>query len=392
MNTLQQSKPMQRILVVGGAGYIGSALLPKLLNQGYKVRLLDRLLFGTEPIAHLLDHPNLELTAGDFRQVHTVIEAMSGIDAVIHLGALVGDPACELDEMLTIEINLMATRMIAAVSKSFGVRRFVFASTCSVYGTGDHILTEESALNPISLYARTKIASEKVLHDLASPHFAPTFLRFGTIYGISGRTRFDLVVNLMTAKALLDEEIIVFGGDQWRPFLHVDDAALAIFKVLEAPLALVHSQVFNVGSVEQNLQIIDAAQSVHRMIPTARLVIQGTEADRRNYRVDFAKIQKVLDFVPRWSIQDGIKQVAQAIQSGYVVDYREPRYSNVKSLKEDGIANLLRDETNRWAFDLIQESPAILNAVAHAKHRHYAMDAAVDSLPHEQIMQAEVAL
>ncbi len=362
---------IQNVLVVGGAGYVGSALLPKLLARGYHVRLLDLLFFGTDPIADLLCHPNLEVIKGDFRQTHQVIEAMDGVDAVIHLGALVGDPACAVDEALTIEVNLTATRMIAAASKSLGVRRFIFASTCSVYGTGDHLLTEASALSPVSLYACTKIAAEKAVRDMADQHFAPTFLRFGTIYGLSGRTRFDLVINLMTAKALIDGEITVFGGDQWRPFLHVDDAARAILRTLEAPLPLVHTQVFNVGSDEQNLQIIDAAQVVHSAVQTARLVIQGSHADCRNYRVDFAKIRKVLDFAPRWRIQNGVQQVMNAIHSGQIRDYREARYSNVKSLVEDGIADLLRDTSNQGTLDPVNESPIALNVANMPTYSHF---------------------
>ena len=185
---------VEKILVIGGAGYIGSALLPFLLKRGYKVRLLDLLMYGTEPIQGFLEHPNLEVMQADFRQVDKVVQAMNGVDAVVHLGAIVGDPACAFDEKLTIEVNLMATRMVAEVAKACGVRRFVFASTCSVYGAGDEILNETSPLNPVSLYAESKIASERILHPMAEDSFSPTLLRFGTIYGFSGRVRFDLVV------------------------------------------------------------------------------------------------------------------------------------------------------------------------------------------------------
>ena len=236
---LPDKRRIKNVLVIGGAGYIGSALLPKLLDHGYHVRILDLLLYGSEPIQDYLDHARLEVVQADFRQIDQVVEAMRGIDAVVHLGAIVGDPACALDEDLTIDVNLMATRMVAEVVKGSGISRFIFASTCSVYGAGDEILDERSALRPVSLYARSKIASERVLVSLAEPGFAPTILRFGTIYGISGRTRFDLVVNLLAAKAVVEGNITVYGGEQWRPFLHVDDAALAILKVLEAPLSMV---------------------------------------------------------------------------------------------------------------------------------------------------------
>src|SRR5262245_9177384 len=166
-----RNRDVRTVLVIGGAGYIGSALLPKLLESGYQVRLLDLLIYGTEPIEPFLAHPNLEVMHADFRQVDKVVEAMRGIDAVVHLGAIVGDPACALDEDLTIEVNLMATRMVAEVAKGSGVSRFIFASTCSVYGANDIPLDERSALNPVSLYARSKIASEHVLMSMANSDF-----------------------------------------------------------------------------------------------------------------------------------------------------------------------------------------------------------------------------
>ncbi|MFL5803601.1 MAG: NAD-dependent epimerase/dehydratase family protein [Roseiflexaceae bacterium] len=350
-----QARTIRNVLVIGGAGYIGSALLPKLLNHGYNVRLLDLLLFGKEPIADLINHPRLEIVQADFRQVDKVVEAMRDIDAVIHLGAIVGDPACALDEELTIEVNLMATRMIAEVAKGSGVSRFIFASTCSVYGASDELLDERSSLKPISLYARSKIASEKVLRKMTDDHFAPVFLRFGTVYGLSGRTRFDLVVNLLAAKAIVDGQITVSGGAQWRPFVHVDDVALAVFKVLAAPQALVSNQIFNVGSDEQNYTIAQVGEIIHRMVPLADLVNMGADTDRRNYRVNFGKIRDILGFTPHWTVEQGIKQVIEAIASGRVKDYRESKYSNVKHLGETLSSPVIRRQ-NGWAYELLEET------------------------------------
>jgi nucleoside-diphosphate-sugar epimerase len=347
-----ESRRPHRILVIGGAGFIGSALLPKLLERGYEVRLLDLLLYGTESIDKYLSHPNLQLIQADFRQVDRVVEAMRDVDTVVHLGAIVGDPACALDEELTIEVNLMATRMIAEVAKGFGVNRFVFASTCSVYGASDEFLDERAVLNPISMYARSKIASERVLMSLSDPYFAPTCLRFGTIYGLSGRTRFDLVVNLLTAKAVMDGEITIYSGDQWRPFLHVDDAANSILLCLEAPLRAVREQVFNVGSSEQNYTIEQVGSMVQARVPNSRLVNKGTASDRRSYRVNFEKIKHQLGFAPQHTVEQGITEVLEAIRSGAVSDYRETRYSNVKLLSEEG---LIPRQTG-WAHDLIREA------------------------------------
>jgi nucleoside-diphosphate-sugar epimerase len=350
------ARKVESVLVIGGDGYIGSALLARLLARGYRVRVLSLLLYGVEPIQELMENPRLEVVRADFRQVDRVVEAMRGIDAVVHLGAIVGDPACALDEELTIDVNLTATRMIAEVAKGCGVNRFIFASTCSVYGTSESILDERSALNPVSLYARSKLACERVLMNLADGTFAPVCLRFGTLYGLSGRTRFDLVVNLLAAKATVDGEITVLGREQWRPFLHVDDAAVALVKVLEAPLSAVRNETFNIGSDEQNYTIGQVGEMIHRMVPSARLVDLGPDRDRRNYRVSFAKVRDRLDFAPGWSLQQGVKQVIAAIRSGEVKDYRDPIYSNAKFLGAEGRLMLLQPDNN-WAYALLRGGP-----------------------------------
>ncbi len=360
----ESSKPVRaddgkikNVLVIGGAGYIGSALLPQLLDKGYHVRLLDLLLYGTEPIQEWLNHPRLEIMKADFRQVEKVVQAIHGMDAVIHLGGLVGDSACALNEELTLEINLTATRMIASVAKGSGVGPFIFASTCSVYGAGDQMMDERSELKPVSLYARSKIASEKVLLKMADDHFAPVILRFSTIYGLSGRPRFDLVVNLLTAKAVVDSEITIFGGDQWRPFLHVDDSARAISSVLEAPLRLVRNQVFNVGSNEQNYTISQVGEIIQKHVPSAVIVNKDEIADARNYYVNFNKIGHTLGFAPKWTVEQGIEQVIEAIRGGKVRDYQDAMYSNIKFLKKEGIY-LLTNNENDWAMELLNEESA----------------------------------
>jgi nucleoside-diphosphate-sugar epimerase len=354
-NKKQANGKVHKVLVIGGAGYIGSALLPRLLDKGYQVRLLDLLLYGTEPIQSCLNHPRLEIIQADFRQIDRVVEAMRDVEAVIHLGGIVGDPACELDENLTIDINLMATRMIAEVAKGSGVGHFIFASTCSVYGASEHHLDERSQLNPVSLYARSKIASERVLQKMADEHFAPVILRLGTIFGLSGRTRFDLVINLLTAKAVIDQEITVFGGDQWRPFLHVDDAARAIMDVLSASHEIVRNQIFNVGSNEQNYTINQIAETIQRHVPLAKIVHKGDGNDRRNYWVSFGKINRTLGFKPNWTVDQGVEQVIEAIASGKVLDYRDAKYSNVLFLRQEGHERLSRLGSD-WAYQLLDEA------------------------------------
>lgn len=338
---LDLPKRFQRVLVIGGAGYIGSALLPKLLAEGYIVRVFDRMIYGDGPIADFLKNPRLEVIRADFRQIDAVVQAMQGVDMVVHLGAIVGDPACALNEQITIDINLTATRMIAEVAKGLGIRRFIFASTCSVYGASDELLDEHSQLNPVSLYAKTKIACERVLLKMAGGGFHPCILRFSTIYGLSGRTRFDLVINLLTAKAIFDGEITVSGGDQWRPFVHVDDAALSIMQAIRTPLELVSGQVFNVGASQENYTISGAADIIGKVVPSAVIKDIPFDGDRRNYRVRFDKASRDLDFKPVWTLERGIIQVADAIKSGRIASYREPQYSNVTFLKTNGVVDTL---------------------------------------------------
>lgn len=363
-------RTISRVLVVGGAGYIGSEVVRLLLDRGHTVRILDRLLYGTKPIADLVKSERLEIVQEDFRKIDQVVESMQGVDAVVHLGAIVGDPACALDEDLTIQVNLTATRMIAEVAKGVGVNRFVFASTCSVYGASDELLDENSALRPVSLYAKSKIACERVLRAMADHRFAPVILRFGTIYGLSGRTRFDLVANLMTATASFEGKIFVQGGDQWRPFVHVADAARAVVECLEAPLSAVRNRAFNVGSDEQNYTLRELANIVARQVPLASVVEQSSNADRRNYRVNFRAIRMAIGFKPQWTLESGIKQVVEAIKRGEVANYKDPAFSNVRFLSEEGLSRLGKHESN-WEEELLEHStvvePAELGSIIRPK-------------------------
>jgi len=346
----------RNVLVIGGGGYIGSALVPRLLAEGCSVRILDVMMYGSASIQEALRHPNCELVQADFRHVDVLVKAMRGIDEVVHLGGLVGDPACAVDEELTIDINLAATRAVAEVAKGAGVRKFIFASTCSVYGASDEVLDERSALNPVSLYARTKIASERLLLQLTDDSFQPIIVRFGTIYGISGRTRFDLVVNLLTAKAVLDGEITVHGGDQWRPFLHVEDAARSVLMLLREPIEDTEEPfIFNVGCNLENYTIEQVANLIQDQVPDALLSHGTFDGDRRNYRVDFSKIERAIGFTTHWTVKEGIRQVRELIQGGAVRNYRDPAYSNVTVLRESADAYLERPRP-QWVQELIADS------------------------------------
>jgi len=330
------SRPARRrvrsVLVIGGAGYIGSMLVRRMLRNGYEVTVLDALLYGDEGIRGVLSHPRFHLIEGDFRDVRAVVAATEHQDAVVHLGGLVGDPACAVDEELTRQINTTATRMIAEVARGFGVSRLVFASSCSVYGASDLLLDERSTLSPVSLYAQTKIDGEQILNEMVDDKFAPTNLRFATLYGLSPRARFDLVINTLTARALTDGTIMIHGGSQWRPFVHVADVAKAIALVLAAPMDVVRGETFNVGSDDQNLQIGALGDLLSDLVPDLQVVVDADTADARNYRVSFARIRRVLGFEPDHTILDGILELKAALEGGAFANIGDERFNNLRGL------------------------------------------------------------
>lgn len=327
------------VLVIGGAGHLGSVLCRQLLDADYRVRCLDILMFGDDAIGELLDRDRFELLEGDFRNVETVVKAVKGTDAVIHLGAIVGDPACAVDEDYSVDVNYAATRMIREVCRGFGVRRFVFASTCSVYGAGDHVLDEHSKLNPVSLYARTKIDSERAILSLHDETFSPTVLRLATVFGLSPRPRFDLAVNIVTAMAVREGKCKIFGGSQWRPFIHTSDVARAMVKVLKAREQVVAGAVYNVGDDRLNMQLGELGDIVERLVPDAEVERREDDVDRRNYRVSFKKIRDQLGFTCEVTVEDGVREIKEALESGVVEDFRDPRYSNLNYLKRLREAN-----------------------------------------------------
>jgi nucleoside-diphosphate-sugar epimerase len=356
-----------KVLVIGGAGYIGSALVEKLLDLGLEVSVLDAMHFGEEALSRIAGHPKLTLIREDFRHIEALTRAVSGVGSVIHLGGLVGDPACAVDTDLTVDVNVTATKVIGEIAKARGVRRFIFASSCSVYGACDEIVDEESHFNPQSLYARSKVASEAVLGALNGPDFAVTCLRFATIYGISGRTRFDLVVNLLCAKAVRDRMITVYGEDQWRPFVHVADVARAITMTLRAPIDLVAGEAFNVGSDAQNYTLGDVAKLIKKQVPDAEITSDDTFVDKRNYRVSFAKIRSRLGFNPAWTIERGITQVVALVRSNEVGHYSLPTYSNVLYLKERGIKSFGYFKITGWENELMNIDRIVsANAIDHS--------------------------
>ena len=309
-----------RILVTGGAGYLGSVVVAQLIARGSKVRVLDALLFGDKSLDAVKSNPNCELVRGDVRDAAAVAAAMRGCDAVVHLAAIVGDAACNENQQLAAEVNRTASRTLIEMAPASGVHRFIFASSCSVYGASDSFLDETAALNPLSVYARTKIDSEKLLLAVGShasaKDFSATVLRFGTLFGLSPRMRFDLVVNLFAARAASGGRITVFNAEQWRPFVHVQDAARAVLACLDAPPSAVAGQVFNAGSPALNLQIRDVGEAIQRMIPGTAVDRIENNSDERNYRVSFEKIQRSLGFQCHRTLESGIGEICATIRSG----------------------------------------------------------------------------
>jgi nucleoside-diphosphate-sugar epimerase len=233
------------------------------------------------------------------------------------------------------EINLAATRMLAEVAWGYGIKRFIYASSCSVYGAsdGNQIVDEASEINPVSLCARAKVGCEQALAELGDD-LNPVILRLSTVFGLSHRPRFDLVVNLLTAQGASGSDITVFGGTQCRPLVHVTDVARAILRCLEAPLSVVRGQTFNVGSDAQNYTLREVGKMVCSLVPEARRVRFDPGEDRRNYRVSFAKIERELGFTCKVGLEEGILELAEALRSGAIDDYTSSRYSNHKTLSD----------------------------------------------------------
>lgn len=323
------------VLVVGGAGYIGSVLCRKLLERGRRVRLMDNFVYGDRAVRELFGHPRFELQIGDCRNIQNVVSALNGAGSIIHLAAIVGDPACEQDRHAALEINYSATRMMIEIAKGYGVKRFVFASSCSVYGATEAIVDEKSQLNPISLYAQTKLDSERALLQARSEGFHPVILRLATVFGSSYRPRFDLVVNLLTAKAITEGVITIYNGEQWRPFIHVSDVAEGLILALDAPLEVVSGEIYNLGDSRLNHTLLDVAATIQKLVPGTRLE-HKENPDRRNYRVSFDKIRQELGFERRITLEEGIRDLIASVHAHRLHNYTEPIYHNQRYLQAAG--------------------------------------------------------
>jgi nucleoside-diphosphate-sugar epimerase len=313
-----------KVLVTGGAGYIGSVLVPELLGAGHRVRVLDTLAHGGASLLGAWSHPDFDFVRGDVRAPDARARALEGVEAVMHLAAVVGDPACARDPDLARSVNLDASLALIDDANAGGVGRFVFASTCSNYGRMPDpagYVSEESPLAPVSLYAETKVGVERALLDRAPRRrMAVTALRFATVFGVSPRMRFDLTVNEFTLVMVRDGRLQVFGEQFWRPYVHVRDVARAVRLVLDAPAAAVDGEVFNVGSTEQNYQKQQIVELIRPHAPDAAVDYVRRDEDPRDYRVSFAKISDRLGFRASRSVPDGIAEVARLVESGIALE------------------------------------------------------------------------
>lgn len=316
------------ILVAGGAGYVGSTLVTNLLERGYKVKVLDLLMFGGESLLGVCGHENFELIKGDLRNRELVNQALSGVDAVIDLAALVGAEACDYKPEVTQEINFEVTKILVSACKKQHIERFIFASTCSNYGlVGDNkIVGEDYPLDSTTHYTNTKIASEKLLLTERNQNFHPCILRFAMMFGLSPKMRFNLIVNEFARDAVLREKVTIYAPEAWRAFTHVRDAAQAYLVCLEAPLKLISGEVFNVST--ENSQKIELARLVQKYLPRTKVEIIEGKTDPRSYRIDATKIEKVLGIRPIRSVEGGFLEIKDALEKGVFANPYDPKYES----------------------------------------------------------------
>jgi nucleoside-diphosphate-sugar epimerase len=323
-----------KLLVTGGAGYIGSVLVPHLLAQGYRTTVFDCLLFGDKPLAAVRGNPNLEVIAGDLRDAAAVRRLLEEgrFDAVIQLGAISNDPSSELDPELTRDVNLRALEVLMPEAKRTGVQRFLYASSASVYGIkSDPDVTEELPLEPLTLYARYKAEGEAILNALCDEDFCGVSVRAATVCGYSPRLRLDLTINILTEHAVRRGAIRVFGGEQLRPNIHIQDLVDFYSGLLTADRNIVNGRAFNVSA--ENASVMELAERIRAVVnPELPIEVVPTD-DQRSYHLSAARAADELGFHPRHALDEAIRDVAGALTDGRVPNADSPWYRNVEWMK-----------------------------------------------------------
>lgn len=327
-------KTSKSILVTGGAGYIGSVLVGQLLSKGYRVRVLDNLSFGGDSLLPYLVSPDFELMKGDICREDDVKRAVTGVAAVVHLAAIVGDPACKKYPELAAKVNKEGSELLCREAMSQKVKRFIFASTCSNYGkmpNHNGYVDESSLLRPVSLYAELKVGFEEYLLNLGKSNFVPVCLRFATAHGLSPRPRFDLTVNEFTRDLATGKKLEVYGEQFWRPYCHTSDLARACLTVLEADEKNVAYQAFNVGDTDENYQKKTLVEMIVSELPQAHNNVRYVHRDEdpRDYRVNFDKIKSAVGFSGTRKVVDGIREYIFAITTGIIKDPHDKKYTNL---------------------------------------------------------------
>ena len=315
------------ILVIGGAGYIGSVLTRKLVLSKYNVKVLDLLIFGRDGISDLVSNNSVNLFVGDIRNKKIISDVLKEVDCVVHLAAIVGDPLCSKIPKAARQINELATKQIVDSCKKSGVQRFIFASTCSNYGSSLGTVNEDTPLESLSLYSETKVKSESYVLDSKEENFEPCVLRFATAYGISPRMRFDLLVQEFIRDALIDKKISIFGPNHWRPLVHVDDIASACIAAIENS-SNISGEVYNVGDNKQNYTKKGLAELVQKHIPSSTIEITESKQDLRSYKVSFDKIRNNLNFRVLKTVEDGILEILNQINNG-TLNPQNSQFSNL---------------------------------------------------------------
>ena len=324
---------MKTVLVTGGAGYVGAVLVPKLLHQGYRVKVLDLFIYGPHVFPEVHDNPNLIQIKGDIRSRSLLEQTIPGCDAVIHLACISNDPSFELDPALGRSINYDAFFDLVDVSQDSGVRRFIFASSSSVYGIkGEESVTEDLALEPLTDYSKYKALCEDVLLEKRRPGFTSLILRPATVCGYSPRLRLDLTVNILTNHAVNNNRIRVFGGRQKRPNIHIEDVTDVYVKALEWPEEAIDGKIYNVGY--ENHPVMEIAEIVRSVVGQRVEIVTEPTDDHRSYHISSEKIKRELGYAPAHTIQNAIEDLAAAFDAGRIPDSMDDmRYYNVKMMQ-----------------------------------------------------------